>query len=298
MLDPRDREAFHRDGFLVRRGALAGSQLASLQAAAQRVRAIAERDLPDGTRFVPAEGDPTDPTRRTAERTWGVGEITRPGLHDPRLIDALAAPEVHATIAGLLDRPRAWGQKLLWGPRGHDYVLHWHRDISHRFDQIVALKPLANDHVQFNAALAPDSAFRVVPGSHRRPLTAAEWAALRADRNGPMPGEIHVDLDPGDVLFMDAHALHRGELPAGHPRLSLHFSFQAQWVPLWPWGEPADFAWISDERFIAALHPDAQPIYRRLNEAVRAPTQNGWLVEHARRAGWTPPADWDLAASA
>lgn len=293
MLDARDRDAFHRDGFLVVRGALAGDRLAAVRTAAERVRATAERDLPRDTRFVPTAGGRADPERRTAARTWGVGEITRPTLHDPLLIDTIAAPAIHTTLEGLLDRPRAWGQKLLWGPRGHEYVLHWHRDVPHAFDSLMPFKPVANDHVQFNAALDEDPAFRVVPGSHRRALTAAEWAAMDAQRAGPMPGEVQVTLGPGDVLFMDAHALHRGEVPAGHPRLSLHFSFQAQWVPLWPWGEPEDFAWITSDAFIAALHPDAQVPYRRLLEAERAPTQYGWLVAHARAHGWSgeDPAD-------
>lgn len=284
-MTPAEADAFHRDGVFVLRGALAGAPLAAIQRAAAAVRARVDRELPEGTRFAPRW------KRQDAGATWGVNEITRQGWHDPVLIDAIAAPALADALAALLDRPRAWGQKLLWAPREVDYDLHWHRDVDDAFDSLMPFKPAANDHVQFNAALAEEDSFRVVPGSHRRRLTPAERAAL-ADRTGPMPGEIVIRLAPGDVLLMDAHALHRGRAAAGAPRLTLHFSFQAQWVPLWPWCEPADWAWITSDAFIDGLAPSAREAYRRLRTAETAATQYGWLLEAARRNGWREPEGW------
>jgi len=307
MLSAADRDGFLRNGFLVRR-AFVGDELERLRALAGALRERVERDLPEGTRFAPGidallPDSEQPPAKQLVDRagrawlgrcTWGVNEITRPGFHDARFIDALTNPVIAETLHGLLDQPRAWGQKLLWAPRAIDYQLHWHRDIGFAFDPLLAFKPTANDHVQFNGALYAESAFRVVPGSHRRALTDAEQAALTRDRRGPMPGEIVVELSPGDILFMDAHALHRGESRAGAPRLTLHYSFQAQWVPLKPWGRAEDFAFITSEAFIAGLHPDARSHYQRLRTAVRTPAPYDYLVEQARRAGWTPPAGWTM----
>lgn len=289
MLTPIQIAAFQRDGVLILRQAIPPAERQRLHAAASAIRAQAERELPAGLRFAPRR-DQAGP--RDADHTWGINEITRPGLYDPTLLNAIALPAIQGALAALLDQPRAWGQKMLWAPRACDYDLHWHRDIDHGFDPVLAHKPAANDHIQFNAALGSDPSFRVVPGSHRRALTTAEWTALHADRWGAMPGEIHVPLDPGDILLMDAHALHRGAVPAGNDRLTLHFSFQADWVPLWPWGDADHFAWITSDAFIATLDPCVQPYYRRLAAKPHAIDQHGWLITHAREQGWTPPADW------
>jgi hypothetical protein len=290
MLTSDQKAAFHRDGVLVLRQGLPRDAVRHLHAPAAALRQAAEHALPYGIRFAPVQEPRSTPTN--AEYTWGVNEITRPAFYDPTLINVIAAPAIADAMNALLDQPRAWGQKMLWAPRACDYVLHWHRDVSHAYDSIIPFKPTANDHVQFNAALAYDPSFRVVPGSHRRSLTKDEWAAIADDPCGPMPGEIHLPLEAGDILLMDAHALHRGAVPAGDPRLTLHFSFQAQWVPLWAWGHAEDFAWICSEAFRASLEEAAKAPYRRLTEAVRCKNQYDWLIDHARQQGWTPPPDW------
>ena len=264
------------------------AELADLRRRAEALRRTALEQRLSGLRFWgrppgPARDDPA----RTAAHSWGVNEITRPALHDPVLVAALAHPRLDPVLRAILDRPRAWGLKLLWAPQAVAYDLGWHRDIDHRYDPVLAWKPAANDHLQFNAALAPDDSFMLVPGSHRRPLKDEEAGLLAADGCAVLPGQRRIVLDPGDVVLMDAHAIHRGQAAAGAPRLSLHYSCQAQWVPLMPWGEPEDFARISSGTFIADLPPVVQPYYRRLRTADRAPTQHDWLVDHARRQGWT-----------
>ena len=180
-------------------------------------------------------------------------------------------------IEGLLAQPRAWGMKLLWAPRAIDYRLHWHRDIGWEHEADLAAKPAAQDHVQINLALEPDDAFVAVPGSHRRAATAAERAAIAADPFSPLPGAERIRLAPGDALIMDAHALHRGDAAAGAPRLTLHHSLQAQWVPLTPWGDPDDFAWISSPEFADTLPATLRPCYARLATAERAAVATDWL---------------------
>ena len=229
------------------------------------------------------------PAADQSDYSWGVNEITRQELFDPALINAIAAPGLIDTLEAILDEPRAWGQKMLWAPKQSHYNLGWHRDIDHVYDALMSYKPARNDHVQFNAALEYDNSFIVVPQSHRRPISAEEQGLIKESRTAELPGQLRVELEPGDVVCMDAHALHRGQADAGAPRLSLHYSFQSQWVPLLPWEKGEAFKWICSDDFINQLHPRIQPMYRRLTTAERArPDEHHleWLVEHAEQVGF------------
>jgi hypothetical protein len=264
---------FHRDGILVVRGLLADVR-ADLLPRARAVQAQVRRTLPPGTRMWRGGSEP--PPERRGEATWGINEITRPELFDAGLVDVLGHPGVAAVLAALVDRPRAWGLKLLWNPTWRPYDLAWHRDCLEPAEHaLCACKPAANDHVQFNAALTTDRSFQVLPGSHRRALTPDEFAAWGTRR--PLPGQVRVDLEPGDVLFMDAHALHRGSATVDEDRLTLHYSVQADWVPLAPWGEPDHAAWIRSDPFLARLAPATRPCYERLRTAPPAADAMDWL---------------------
>lgn len=286
--------AFHRDGILVLRQVFHGAELADLRRRAQVVKDQAMAAGVGGMRFWYRGSVHADELPVGAERmpySWGVNEITRPALFDPVLISTLGHPRLDPVLNALLDRPRAWGLKMLWAPQASAYDLHWHRDIDGHLDPVVPYKPDANDHLQFNAALEPDDSFIAVPGSHRRRMSAEEQQRISADQRCFLPGEVRVALDPGDIVVMDAHAIHRGQAQQGAPRLSLHYSCQAQWVPLKPWGESEHFQWIVSDRFIDQLSPAARPYYLRLREATRTETQHGWMIEHARRQGFAGTLD-------
>jgi hypothetical protein len=276
---------FHRDGFVVDRGVFDRDTLDRLRALAGKVKEIACREFPDGTRYWTGKQyvlDRLTPAQR-ALATWGIGEITRPSLFQPGLVNVFALPRVSTMMHALLGpEPRAWGIKILWTPRLVPYNLHWHRDqMKPALYDLVATKPAANDHIQFNAALNHDNCFVVIPGSHRRALTPAEWRAINQNPTAALPGQVTVELEPGDILYMDAHALHRGQSDTSQDRLTLHYSAQAQWVSLKPWGDPEDFDWIQSSAFIDQLHPETRPLYERLRTAHRTdgpifpiPTEN------------------------
>lgn len=291
QINEREQAArdFHRDGYVVMRQAYRGEILTAMRAAALRVQQRALADQLSGIRYwwggsvkrsaVPSQHDAN-------ACSWGVNEITRPELFEPCLIDCLGNTSIDGFLSTVLDQPRAWGLKLLWAPQAVAYNLHWHRDISNQLDGCLGFKPVANDHVQFNAALEPDTAFTVIPRSHRRAADPDEWEHLHRGSTAALPGAVEVCLEPGDVLFMDAHAIHRGRAEAGAPRLSLHFSCQAQWVPLRPWGDPDHFAWICSDAFISRLSPATQAYYRRLAEARVVDDQYDWLMAAASANGW------------
>lgn len=283
------RAFFSENGYYILREAFDANELQVLR---DRARAIQERvrnEPMKGTRFF---GVPDNVTNDAAKGpyTWGVNEITRPELFDANLINALGSEKVDDVLTGVIEEPRAWGLKILWAPQKADYDLIWHRDVNDKLEPVIPYKDPRNDHVQFNAALEYDDSFIVIPKSHRRPLNADELA-MRRTGTGVLPGQLQVELNPGDIVFMDAHAYHRGQAPAGAPRLSLHFSVQAQWVPLKPWGEAAHFEWITSDEFIGQLNPRLQPYYERLKTAKTTDDAMGWLIERARAHGWTGELD-------
>jgi hypothetical protein len=76
-----------------------------------------------------------------------------------------------------------------------------------------------------------------------------------------------VELFPGDVALVDGHLLHRGRCDTQTPRLTLHFSAQASWVPLPPWRSREHLDWIRSDEFIYQLPYNAQGFYRNLRHA-------------------------------
>lgn len=289
---------FKRDGYYIDRAVFNQEQLARLRTLARKVQQIARDTLPEGTRFWYGgqENRQIIPPEKLPLATWGVNEITRRSLFEPELVNVFAYPRVNAAMNALLDQPRAWGIKILWTPKVVSYDLHWHRDqMSQDLYDYAQFKPQPQDHVQFNAALNDDDCFVVIPGSHRRSLTETEWRSVRGDglpRTAELPGQVTATLAPGDILYMDAHALHRGRSDIGGDRLTLHYSCQAQWVPLQPWGREEDFAFITSDEFLNAIHPDARPYYERLRTAQRATESMSFLHEAAAAHGWVRPADF------
>lgn len=124
---------------------------------------------------------------------------------------------------------------LLVAPETVDFELRWHRDDipntatpeeeQARLDECRAGG--GQSHAQYNLALCADSSLIVVPGSHRRVRTDIERAADPYEAY--LPGQIEVELQPGDAVFYDSNILHRGvykSKPAGgeETRLTLHGS--------------------------------------------------------------------------
>jgi len=290
MLTESQKQAFARDGYLITRGTIAPDELAVLREHAEALQAEVKATLPSGVRFWHGGSQIKSdiPPHLLADATWGVNEITRKSLFDPVLVNVLGHPTFDGITRDLLGpNPRAWGIKMLWAPLTSDYDLKWHRDqLKHDLYDWIHHKPTANDHVQYNAALAHDDAFIVIPGSHRRPLTEEEWHAIRHEPQAALPGELVAELEPGDVVWMDAHALHRGRSRAGSGRLTLHYSAQASWVPLKPWGSPEDFAWITSDEFMSQISPTTRPYYQALRDATLTEDAMVFVKEAALAAGW------------
>jgi hypothetical protein len=126
-------------------------------------------------------------------------------------------------LLGLTDDPKGDEKlvmelfNLLVSPaEQQDFELCWHRDdirpdVSPE-DEERQLKEKSPDgqqlHAQYNIALFEDASLIVIPGSHRRVRTERERKA--APYEADLPGQLLVELSPGDGVFYDSNILHRG----------------------------------------------------------------------------------------
>jgi ectoine hydroxylase-related dioxygenase (phytanoyl-CoA dioxygenase family) len=141
--------------------------------------------------------------------------------------DALAAPELHDIVTAALGADVYFhGTQLFFDPLGPRRP-YWHRDLQYlgldEDRQRALLGKLRHFHVRI--PLRPERRFLLVPGSHARWDTGAEYD-VRLERDGhgsheDLPTARAFDLDPGDVLLFSAHMLHRGTYDGNPQRLSL-----------------------------------------------------------------------------
>jgi hypothetical protein len=100
--------------------------------------------------------------------------------------------------------------------QNQDFELCWHRDdvrpdVTPDEEQRLLDEKSPGGrqlHAQYNIALFEDSSLIVVPGSHRRIRTEVERNAAPHEPN--LPGQLVVEMKPGDVVFYDSNILHRG----------------------------------------------------------------------------------------
>lgn len=185
-----------------------------------------------------------------AADTWGVSHIFDPALLDPIFCEVFEHPAVMGFARSVLGPDlRFWTAHGLWEPSRTDYELNWHKD-NMESDHFAANG--RSTHVQFNICLTEDACFRVVPGSHRRPLTEQERRAVAQLDTGPLPGEVVVECRAGDVLFMNHHALHRGSGRAGVRRRTLHANVQAAREPT---GGHTSWRFMREPRYLDRVSP-------------------------------------------
>ncbi|MEQ9349809.1 MAG: phytanoyl-CoA dioxygenase family protein, partial [Alphaproteobacteria bacterium] len=154
------------------------------------------------------------------------------GHHQPALLNCLCDD----AILGLSER-------LGHGPLiGTSYYLnfdtpdmYWHQDTNFLPPSLPAAFDLAAfcattpfSQIQWNVALSDDACLMIVPGSHRRPMTAGEAAVRgltddRAVYHDAMPGRVAVDLRPGDAVVYNNNLLHGVRNPQRRYRRSLHW---------------------------------------------------------------------------
>ncbi|MFI9382468.1 phytanoyl-CoA dioxygenase family protein [Kutzneria sp. NPDC052558] len=276
-------DAFREHGFTVVPGAIAEPALTRWRSAVDRtVSKVRAQPQEYETRYTLRGENGSD--------TWGVSHIFEPSLYDPVFAEVFEHPGVTGFAHAVLgDRLRFWTAHALWEPSRVDYELNWHKD---NMENDRYHPDGRSSHVQFNVCLTDDDCFRVVPGSHRRPLTDQERAAVDANGTGPLPGEISVRCRPGDVLFMNHHALHRGTGRAGTPRRTLHVNVQAADEPT---GGHTSWRYMREPGYLDRMTPvvrelmentiawdDAHPLPR--TEVMRRMRSSRQIKHHEARA--------------
>ncbi|MER5431784.1 phytanoyl-CoA dioxygenase family protein [Streptomyces sp. NPDC002588] len=234
---------FRENGFTVVRGVFDAEEVTRLTAAVDRV-VDRVRSAPEAyeSRYTAKDGTGAD--------TWGVNHVFDPGLYQEELAGMFAHPALMGFVHAFLGpRLRFWNAHALWEPQRVDYELNWHKDNgeNEHFDASGG-----SNHVQLDISLTDQRAFRVVPGSHRRPLTDAERRQIEAKDIAPLPGEVAVELGPGDVLYRNHHTVHRGSCRAGDLRRALDINLQAYDEP---WGPRPSWRFMRHEGYLDSVHP-------------------------------------------
>lgn len=246
--------AFRTNGFVLVRSLFSPAEVAPALAAVEVLRETVRAD--------PAN-HPTRYTSRAPDHidTWGVNHIFAPEHYDDRLARILAHPALLGFVHHVLGpRLRFWTAHALWSPDRVDYELNWHKDNGEHDHYEATGRPT---HVQFNVCLAEDAAFRVVPGSHRRPLTEAERDEIDRLGTGELPGEVVVPCAPGDVLFVNHHTVHRGSCAAGGFRRTLQMNLQAADEPV---GGHTSWTFMREPDYLEMVHPALREMMRRTIE--------------------------------
>ncbi|TGJ87967.1 hypothetical protein E0Z10_g798 [Xylaria hypoxylon] len=249
------RAALAENGFVIQRQVLSAEELSALRGAATRTTERARAgNWPDirtvGKQFPPwPKPAPGSPPK---EGIWGVQGLLNPALgpdadifaasyFNDRVLDvakALLTYDADGEAGGCTDDDLVLElYNMLVRPESA-FELEWHRDdvsrtatgeeeaaklgIASRGDGSGDKKAKRYWNTQWNLPLYPDDSLVVVPGSHIRVRTPAERAASPHESN--MPGQLIVQLEPGDIVFYDNNILHRGVYSAVKERMSLHGS--------------------------------------------------------------------------
>lgn len=234
-----DGEMLLRDGFVVVRDIVPPDRLDELRAAFER--------LVDRQRALWArEAGPDDPPGGA----WETSAQPRLSGFDRHVDDVQTA----ATVAWCLDQggpldasQRLMGARaaptaymLMCSPQSNHGPAAWHRDI-HPIDQapLCGLERdlLANGpgYLQWNIALYDDDVLQVVPGSHRRPNTAAENAQLAQDSRVALPDALQVKLRAGDGVVYTNTILHWGSNYSSTLRRTVHLGYRCLGGDLFPY---------------------------------------------------------------
>lgn len=161
---------------------------------------------------------------------------------------------------------------LFMNPRETSQDGNWHRDSQfHCPDEEDEQRFLAaggegGGGVQLQIALAPSDDVEVVPASHLRWDTDAEYAIRRGDgqknnRANDMPGAVRVALEPGDAVAFNPCALHRGRYHTDKLRRTLMLTYTKTSVPRFDYF--SDQPWFLTAGYLDGLDAAAGAFFAR-----------------------------------
>jgi ectoine hydroxylase-related dioxygenase (phytanoyl-CoA dioxygenase family) len=243
-LSRAERDAYARDGFIVRRDVFSRAELVELREAAERVVTLAEGALPaaaryaiDGNQYAEAvigelsatvqlEHAPGSRTLRVIEPFCALDPRFEALLDDPRLVepmrDLVGADAVALFTDKLnLKRPRE-GSRFSW----HQDSPYWAHFCAH-------LDRLPNVMIALDDANEGNGCFRVIRGSHTRGLLPGRTGEGRL---GPLfthpsafdaSAQVPAILGAGSAVFFSPHTVHGSEPnTSDEPRRAIVLTYQ------------------------------------------------------------------------
>jgi hypothetical protein len=259
-LSTAERQQYREQGYFIRQGIIAPDDIEALKS---DIESLLERSLANQgpeLRWINKE-------KRIPNR---LGQLLRPGWVQPSFVDSLEHGPYIPIAEQILEGPVRYGAfGMLAGGDGRAYIQDWHRDAApvEGDQQMSILERGYWKGVQINAPLFPDRFLTIVPGSHLRPTTEAEREVLKYNPKGDMPGQMTVELEPGDVVFYYPNFLHRGYNPSGEIRWTMHHSFMNINYPVWA-QERGQEEWIGQPDYLESLPPAARLFMQRFLDAV------------------------------
>jgi hypothetical protein len=208
MSKPSYLESLERDGFVLIPSILTPPQIATLRTASKETIDLARSGDWPWVRTLPKQFPPwnIEPgTNPAAGGIWGVQFLMHPKLpNSPTFIKNYFSSAIIDIVKQLLeckDEDLVMELFNLLIRPDRDFELRWHRDdieaTATAEEELERLKEPAW-HAQWNLSLYDD------------PFAKG------------LPGEIKVQMQPGDVVFYNNNILHRGAYLSGKERMTLH----------------------------------------------------------------------------
>lgn len=260
QLTASEIEQYREQGYVILRGLLPETEVEALRA---DVRDLVEASASGRGPEMPW----INREKRVPER---LGLLLRPGWVRPAFARSLVEGpylSIAEQILGVPARYSLFG--MLAGGDGKAYLQGWHRDLAptEGEHELPILERNYRLYTQTNAPLFPDRYLQIVPGSHLRRTTDAERAALARDATGTMPGQMTVEMQPGDVAFYYSNLLHRGHNPEGAMRWTMHHAFVSAAQPV-ATHERGQESWIGAPGYLESLPPALHSVMQRYLDAV------------------------------
>jgi hypothetical protein len=259
-LSETEREQYRRDGYFIRRGLIPPEETAALKADIQQlVQQAAAGDGPELPWI--------NRGKRIPER---LSQLLRPGWIRSSFVASLERGPSFPVVEQLLGAPARYSLfGMLAGGDSKPYVQNWHRDVAPTSGEheLAILERGYRTVVQINAPLYPDRFLQIVPGSHLRPTIEAERDVLAHAPTGDMPGQLTVQMEPGDVAFYYPNLLHRGYNPAGALRWTMCHAFLSAAAPVYS-HERGQEGWIGQSGYLHSLPPRLRLAMQRYLDAL------------------------------
>lgn len=293
---------FDENGYLVLKNRITGDLLTRLQGAAERWIAEGERLRAEEKAGTLSQAgadllqDLVFAERDHGEVFFRVNYVHNKG--EAASLELLGSPEVLG-VAESLCGPNfvPTYESLVFKKAGDGEKIPWHQDAVHG-----RTRRNFNFDLYLDESKVGGGALRVVPGSQAQ----IHDACSVAERYGwELPGVIHVEMEPGDVLLHDVMVLHGSERTlGGRLRRTLYYEFRAaeQILAEGPW----DQEWIerrlrlvplAQKRF-AERFPDVQPFAWRVDESFRPAPLSSDAEELKVAHLWHAPGSYCSASSA